>query len=39
VARGKAYRSSGWSKFDDKAPPYTAEEIERERRLYKRAAE
>jgi hypothetical protein len=37
--RGRAYRSTGWSKFDPKAPHYTAEEIERERNRYRRAAE
>jgi hypothetical protein len=33
--RGKLYRDSGWSRFDDKAPVYTAEEVARERSLYR----
>lgn len=34
VQRGTEYRKSGWTKFDDKAPPYkpTESEIERMRR-------
>jgi len=35
AARGQAYRSSGWSTFDEKAPPYTADEVARERALYR----
>lgn len=31
--RGAAYRESGWSRFDPNAPPFTVEEIERERTL------
>jgi uncharacterized membrane protein len=34
-ARGQAYRSGGWSRFDDRAPPYTAEQVQRERALYR----
>jgi hypothetical protein len=33
-ARGSAYRSAGWQRFDPSAPAYTAEELERERTLY-----
>jgi hypothetical protein len=33
--RGDAYRKTGWSRFDDKAPPFTASEIERDRTLYR----
>ena len=33
-ARGAAYRKSGWNRFDQNAPPFTVEEIERERSLY-----
>jgi hypothetical protein len=33
-ARNKAYRTSGWSKFDEAAPPYTTTEVEAERRRY-----
>lgn len=32
--RAAAYRESGWTRFDQKAPPFTVEEIERERTLY-----
>jgi hypothetical protein len=32
--RGEAYRADGWSRFDQDASPYTAEEIRRERTLY-----
>jgi hypothetical protein len=32
--RGAAYRKSGWTGFDQKAPTFTVEEIERERTLY-----
>jgi uncharacterized protein YcfJ len=34
-ARGDAYRSSGWSGFDTKTPAYTADQVERERALYR----
>jgi hypothetical protein len=33
--RGAAYRQSGWTAFDDKAPAYTRDEIERERSAYR----
>jgi hypothetical protein len=36
--RSLAYRKTGWSKFDTKAPPYTAEQIRRERELYRSRA-
>ena len=36
--RSAAYRKAGWSKFDAKAPPYTAEQIRRERELYRSRA-
>ncbi|HVJ54674.1 MAG TPA: general stress protein [Aliidongia sp.] len=32
-ARGEAYRKDGWSRFDENAPVYTEEELERERQL------
>jgi hypothetical protein len=32
--RGKAYRSDGWTQFDETAPPYTPSELRRERELY-----
>ena len=35
ATRGEAYRSSGWSKFDSEAQPYTSDEISRERTLYR----
>jgi hypothetical protein len=31
ATRGKYYSSTGWNGFDDTAPPYSDEEIERER--------
>jgi len=36
--RSAAYRKAGWSKFDTKAPPYTGEQIRRERDLYRSRA-
>jgi hypothetical protein len=36
--RSAAYRKAGWSKFDTKAPPYTAEQVRRERELYRSRA-
>ncbi len=35
TTRGQAYRQNGWSSFDENAPAYTTEEIERERSLYR----
>ena len=35
VSRGEAYRKGGWTRFDDRAPPYTAADVERERELYR----
>jgi hypothetical protein len=35
MTRGQAYREKGWSGFDASAQPYTADEISRERRLYR----
>jgi len=32
-ARGRAYRESGWTTFDENAKPYTADDLERERRF------
>jgi hypothetical protein len=34
--RERAYREQGWSRFDENAPPYTAEEVARERMRYER---
>ncbi|BBK43665.1 hypothetical protein STVA_36850 [Allostella vacuolata] len=34
--RARLYRDSGWDRFDERADPYTAEQIARERRLYER---
>jgi hypothetical protein len=34
--RSAAYRQSGWKSFDPKAPPYTTDEVRRERELYTR---
>jgi hypothetical protein len=33
--RAAAYRKSGWKTFDESAPPYTADQIRRERELYR----
>lgn len=35
-ARAEAYRSGGWTQFDETAPAYSTEEIERERATYVR---
>lgn len=35
VVRGQAYRKAGWTRFDERAAPYTAAEVERERELYR----
>lgn len=35
AARSKAYRSSGWKSFDPSATPYTADQVRRERELYR----
>lgn len=34
-SRGEIYRQAGWSRFDEGAEPYTAEQVERERSLYR----
>jgi|SRR5471032_2164754 hypothetical protein len=34
-ARGAAYRESGWKAFDEKAPPYSQAELDRERDRYR----
>jgi hypothetical protein len=36
--REMAYRKSGWSSFDTNAPPYTADQVRKERDLYRRNA-
>jgi hypothetical protein len=36
--RGRSYRASGWTRFDENAPPYTVAELERERRGYSTSA-
>jgi hypothetical protein len=36
--RGMAYRKSGWKSFDPGAPPYTADQVRKERDLYRRNA-
>lgn len=33
--RGAAYRKTGWTRFDPAAPPYTAEQVRREREAYR----
>lgn len=35
ATRGEAYRAGGWSQFDERAQPYTSDEIARERALYR----
>jgi hypothetical protein len=34
TARGAAYRESGWTSFDERAPPYTPEQVAAERDRY-----
>ena len=34
AVRGAAYRETGWTSFDEKAPPYTADQIAAERARY-----
>ncbi len=36
--RGAAYRKSGWKGYDPSAPAYTADQVRRERELYRRSA-
>jgi hypothetical protein len=36
--RGAAYRKAGWTRFDPSAKPYTAEQVRKERELYRSAA-
>jgi hypothetical protein len=36
VERRRAYEAEGWSAFDENSPPYSAEEVERERVRYRR---
>jgi hypothetical protein len=33
--RARLYEESGWSRFDPSAPPYTADQVRRERELYR----
>lgn len=35
VDRGAAYRKAGWSRFDVAATPYSSEQVQRERELYR----
>ncbi len=34
IARGAAYRETGWTTFDESAPPYTPEQVAAERGRY-----
>ena len=34
TARERAYRDTGWNRFDEKAVPFTAADAARERALY-----
>jgi len=36
--RGAAYRNTGWSTFDPKSPAYTADQVRKERELYRRGS-
>jgi len=36
--RATAYRTSGWTRFDPRSKPYTAEQVRKERELYRRSA-
>jgi hypothetical protein len=36
--RGAAYRKTGWKRFDPDASPYTADQVRKERDLYRRPA-
>jgi len=35
LTRGRAYRDAGWSRFDPEAPPYSVEDVQRERLRYR----
>ena len=35
AVRGAAYRETGWTSFDESAPPYTADQIAAERERYR----
>ncbi|MDR6756792.1 hypothetical protein J2Y48_002085 [Mycoplana sp. BE70] len=35
ASRGLAYREAGWSRFDESSPPYSATEIDEERRRWR----
>lgn len=35
TSRGGAYRETGWSRYDDSAPQYSTEEMQRERTTYR----
>jgi hypothetical protein len=34
--RGTAYRTTGWNRFDTAAPPYSADQVRKEREIYSR---
>jgi hypothetical protein len=36
--RGAAYRKAGWNRFDPEAPPLPADQIRKERELYRRSS-
>jgi hypothetical protein len=36
--RAAAYRKTGWSRFDPEAPPLSADQIRKERELYRRSS-
>jgi hypothetical protein len=33
--RARLYEESGWNRFDPNAPPYTADQVRREREMYR----
>ena len=35
-ARGQAYRQQGWTRFDETAPAYTADQVSAERTRFER---
>ena len=34
ATRGRAYREGGWTRFDDRTAPYSADDVARERERY-----
>ena len=38
IERGAAYRKGGWNRFDPNAAPFSADQIRKERELYRRSS-